>query len=98
MIFGKNTNLGGHENDSGWIILLIFKFTESGWFKEMALVTYTTSEWGDIGARLSELVRQHGAIQVQLTFIDENGTSEASLTVATSMAGLRLISGSTTKT
>ncbi|RNC46070.1 helicase-like protein [Trypanosoma cruzi] len=59
----------------------------------MALVSYTAPEWSDIDGRLSELVRQHGAIQVRLTFVDENGPSYATLTVAASMRGLRLVSG-----
>ncbi|RNC55666.1 hypothetical protein TcCL_ESM06815 [Trypanosoma cruzi] len=44
-----------------------------------------------------DLVRNHGDIQVQLTFVDENGPSDATLTAATSMTGLRLVSESTTK-
>ncbi|RNC51329.1 helicase-like protein [Trypanosoma cruzi] len=59
----------------------------------MALVPYTAPEWSDIDGRLSELVRQHGAIQVQLTFVDEKGLSYATLTVAASKRGLRFISG-----
>ncbi|KAF8289473.1 hypothetical protein TcYC6_0024490 [Trypanosoma cruzi] len=64
----------------------------------MALFSfYTTFEWSDIVARLPELVRQNGAVQVQLTFIDENGPSDATLTAATFMTGLRLILGNIAK-
>ncbi|RNC35680.1 helicase-like protein [Trypanosoma cruzi] len=39
----------------------------------MALVHFTAFEWSDIGARFSELVRQHGTSKVQIRFIDETG-------------------------
>ncbi|PWV16258.1 putative Endonuclease-reverse transcriptase/Reverse transcriptase (RNA-dependent DNA polymerase) [Trypanosoma cruzi] len=63
----------------------------------MALVPYTATEWSHIGARLSEWVRQHGAIEVQLTFLDEDEPSDATLTVANSTTGLRLVSGNIAK-
>ncbi|KAF8284742.1 hypothetical protein TcYC6_0033590 [Trypanosoma cruzi] len=57
----------------------------------MALLSfYTASEWGDIVARLPDSVRQNGAVQVQLAFIDENCPSDATLTAATPMTGLRM--------
>ncbi|RNF14721.1 helicase-like protein [Trypanosoma cruzi] len=39
----------------------------------MALVPHTSFEWSDIGARFSELARQHGTNEVQIRFIDETG-------------------------
>ncbi|RNF11779.1 hypothetical protein TcG_09044 [Trypanosoma cruzi] len=41
--------------------------------------------------------RSYGDIQAQLAFVDENGPSDATLTVAASTTGLRLFSGSTTR-
>ncbi|RNC34543.1 helicase-like protein [Trypanosoma cruzi] len=64
----------------------------------MALFSFcTTFEWSDIVAPLPDLVRQNGAVQVQLTLIDENGPSDATLTAATPMTGLRLTLGSIAK-
>ncbi|KAF8280824.1 hypothetical protein TcBrA4_0094850 [Trypanosoma cruzi] len=60
----------------------------------MALFSFcTTFEWSDIVAPLPDLVRQSGAVQVQLTFIDENWPSDETLTAATPMTGLCLILG-----
>ncbi|RNC36647.1 peptide hydrolase [Trypanosoma cruzi] len=44
-----------------------------------------------------DLLRQHGAVQVPLALVDENGPSDATLTVATPMTGLRLVSGKIAK-
>ncbi|KAF8300432.1 hypothetical protein TcBrA4_0051270 [Trypanosoma cruzi] len=40
-----------------------------------------------------DLARQHGAIQVQLAFIDEHGPLDAVVAAAATMTGLRLVSG-----
>ncbi|RNC47517.1 hypothetical protein TcCL_NonESM02564 [Trypanosoma cruzi] len=55
------------------------------------------TEWGDIGARLSELVRQRGEAQVQITFINGTEMSDETLTVAPSSTGLCLILGNISK-
>ncbi|KAF8288934.1 hypothetical protein TcBrA4_0004500 [Trypanosoma cruzi] len=58
---------------------------------------YTATKWSDIGARLLDLVRQYGDVRVQLTFIDEHGPLDAVVTVAATMTGLRLVSGTIAK-
>ncbi|RNC52961.1 putative surface protease GP63 [Trypanosoma cruzi] len=58
---------------------------------------YTATEWSNIGARMLELVRQHGEIQLQLTFFDENRPLDAVVTVAATMTCLRLVSAKIAK-
>ncbi|EKF99830.1 surface protease GP63, putative [Trypanosoma cruzi] len=64
------------------------------WLHEMAVVPHTAAEWGDIGARMSDLARQHGDARVQLTFFDEHRPLDAVATVGATGTRLRLASGS----
>ncbi|RNC57341.1 hypothetical protein TcCL_ESM05103, partial [Trypanosoma cruzi] len=69
-----------------------------GWFKEMALVHFTRSPSGAILAPVLRTWYANMAIcRCTPPLLVKLGMSEASLTVATSMTGLHLILGSTTK-